>query len=192
MKYPHSELFLKEASKCKLTNEIPANSMATGIEHFSSSSCAGLKLCSRNSSAVYNVLKTRGYVSGQEVFRGAKEIYERFKSSPKFPSVRLDTGDSQDVADFIDWLTKMANANLEKANIPLRLKKTFEEVKLESGNTHMQYYCLVPESQDEAISKLQRNFGEPELEWLKMVAEHLIEEEEDSLATPNTLTNLCR
>ena len=142
--------------------------------------------------SAFNVFKTRGYVSGQEVFRGAKEIYERFKSSPKFPSVRLDTGDSQDVADFIDWLTKMANANLEKANIPLRLKKTFEEVKLESENTHMQYYCLVPESQDEAISKLQRNFGEPELEWLKMVAEHLIEEEEDSLATPNTLTNLCR
>ena len=131
-------------------------------------------------------------MSGQEVFRGAKEIYERFKSSPKFPSVRVDTGDSQDMADFIEWLTKMANANLEKENIPLRLKKTFEEVKLESEPVHMQYYCLVPESQDETISKLQRNFGEPELEWLKLVAEHLIEEEEDSLATPNTLTNLCR
>ena len=126
------------------------------------------------------------------MFRGAKEIYERYKSSPKFPSVRVDTGDDQDMADFIEWLTKMANANLEKENIPLRLKKTFEEVKLESEAVHMQYYCLVPESQDEAISKLQRNFGEPELEWLKLVAEHLIEEEEDSLASPNTLTNLCR
>ena len=63
---------------------------------------------------------------------------------------------------------------------------------MESEAVYMQYYCLVPESQDEAISKLQRNFGEPELEWLKLVAEHLIEEEEDSLASPNTLTNLCR
>jgi len=142
--------------------------------------------------AFLQFIMSRGFVSGQEVFRGAKEIYERFKSSPKFPSVRMDTGDTQDMADFIEWLTKMANANLEKENIPLRLKKTFEEVKLESEAQHAQYYCLVPESQDEAISKLQRNFGEPELEWLKLVAEHLIEEEEDSLATPNTLTNLCR
>ena len=74
----------------------------------------------------------------------------------------------QDMADLIQWFYEMANSNLEKENIPLRLRKTFEEAKSNSDK-HTQYYVIVPENQDEAISKMQKVFGEPELEWLRLV-----------------------
>jgi len=131
-------------------------------------------------------------MNGQDVFKGVKDIFDRFKSNPKFPSNKIDASNNEDMADLIEWFFTMANANLEKENIPLRIKKTFEETKSNVDNArHIQYYVLVPENQDDAISKLQKNYGEPDLEFLKMAAEFLIESE-DGLATPNELTNLSR
>jgi len=141
--------------------------------------------------AFLQMVMVRGYISGQDTFNGVKEIYERFKSSPKFPSIRVDTAEREDMADLIEWFIKMANANLEHEGIPLRLKKAVEEAKSHQDSAHCQYYVLVPDSQDEALSKLQRVFGEQELEWLRLAVEHLIEKE-DHMASPTDLINLCR
>jgi len=138
------------------------------------------------------MIMSRGFMTGQDVFKGVKEIYERFKSNPKFPSVKMDTSSNEDMAELIEWFLSIANANLDRENIPLRIKMTYEETKSNVDNpTHFQYYVLVPENQDEVISKLQKNYGDPDLEFLKLVAEYLIESEESS-ASPNELTNLCR
>jgi len=138
------------------------------------------------------MIMSRGFMTGQDVFKGVKEIYERFKSNPKFPSMKMDTSNNEDMADLIEWFLNMANQNLEKDHIPLRIKITYEESKSNAdARTYQQYYVLVPESQDEGISKMQKNFGEPELEWLRLVADYLIESE-DRLSSPNELTNLCR
>jgi len=142
--------------------------------------------------AFLQMIMSRGSMTGQDVFKGVKEIYERFKSNPKFPSIKMDTSNNQDMAELIEWFLKMANTNLEKEHVPLRVKITYEETKSNPDNrTHQQYYVLVPENQDDVVSKLQKTFGEPELEWLRMVAEYLIESDE-KLANPNELTNLCR
>jgi hypothetical protein len=124
--------------------------------------------------AYLQMLMSRGYMTGSDVFKGVKEIYERFRSNPKFPSVKVDTGDKQDMADLIEWFTGMANSNLEAENIPLRVKMTWEESRAAADTPHRQYYVLVPDSQDEVISKLQRVFGEPELEWLRLVSGWLL------------------
>ena len=54
--------------------------------------------------------------------------------------------------------------------------RTQEEVKTNPDNRgYTQYYVLAPTFENEPIAKLQRNFAEPELEWLKLVAEHLVD-----------------
>ena len=56
------------------------------------------------------------------------------------------------------------------------LIRTQEEVKTNPDNRgYTQYYVLAPTFENEPIAKLQRNFAEPELEWLKLVVEHLVD-----------------
>ena len=45
--------------------------------------------------AFLQMVMSRGCLTGQDVFRGVKEIYERFKSNPKFPSIKVDTSNVQ-------------------------------------------------------------------------------------------------
>ena len=91
----------------------------------------------------------------------------------------------------IDLFMEETNKALEK--IQMSVSKIHEEVKTSSDGRgpYTQYYVLAPTYENEQIAKLQKNFTEPELEWLKIVAEHLVDSEE-KMATQTDLINLCR
>jgi len=91
---------------------------------------------------------------------------------------------SQDIAALLEDFMKVANHSLEK--VQFQIRKGYEETKC--GDTYKQFYAFVPLEENEQIAKLQRNFTEPEVEFLRLIILHLIDEKSD---TENNLINLC-
>jgi len=134
-------------------------------------------------------IMSHGFMTGQDVYALVKKICEEYNGTPGFPSVRFDQDQSevtQDIAALIDNFLKTANNSLEK--IQFQIKKGHEETK--TGATYMQFYAFVPLEENEQIAKLQKNLTEPELEFLKLITYHLIDERPDG-DTENNLINLC-
>eukprot|EP00092_Neocalanus_flemingeri_P015035 GFUD01016239.1.p1 GENE.GFUD01016239.1~~GFUD01016239.1.p1 ORF type:complete len:273 (-),score=89.04 GFUD01016239.1:92-910(-) len=138
--------------------------------------------------AFVQMIMSKGFMTGQDVYRGVKDICNSYQAHKNFP--KIDTNSSDDIAEMIDIFMEKANLALEP--IQLQISKTHEEMKAVSENpTYTQYYVMAPTYENESIAKLQKNYGEPELEWLKLVAGHLVETE-DRMANQNELINLCR
>merc|ERR1712013_759444 len=116
------------------------------------------------------------------------EICNAYQAHKNFP--KIDTNSSEDVAEMIELFMEKANAALEP--IQMQICKTQEEMKsINDNQTYTQYYVMAPTFENDTIAKLQKIYGEPELEWLKLVAGHLVDSE-DKLANQNELINLCR
>jgi len=138
--------------------------------------------------AFVQMIMSKGFMTGQDVYRGVKDICAKYQAHKNFP--KIDANSSEDIAEMIDIFMEKANLALEP--IQLMINKTHEEAKAVGDNpTYTQYYVMAPTYENESIAKLQKNYGEPELEWLKLVAGHLVESEERT-ANLNELTNLCR
>ena len=138
--------------------------------------------------AFVQMIMAKGFMTGQDVYRGVKEICNAYQAHKNFP--KIDTNSTEVMAEMIDIFMEKANLALEP--IQLQISKTQEEIKAVSDNPgYTQFYVMAPTFENEAIAKLQRNYGEPELEWLKLVAGHLVDSE-DKLETQNNLINLCR
>ena len=136
--------------------------------------------------AFLQMMMSRGVMTGQDVYNGVKSICETYKEARGFPS-RLNTNNREEMAEMIALFMDETNKALEK--VQMQVIKTQEEVKTDGKYT--QYYVLTPTYENE-IAKLQRNYTEPELEWLKLVAEHLVYTSADKLGTETELINLCR
>lgn len=137
---------------------------------------------------------SRGYMPGEEVFELAKAMQknETFRGKNEFRRVNLESDNAKaDMADFIEDLLDTANSSLEP--IHMQIKKGADEFKTAKGDIEIykQYYTLVLTEENEAIAKLQKHYSEPELEWLKLVCEYLIDETEDRVETDTKLINLC-
>merc|ERR1719308_647100 len=79
----------------------------------------------------------------------------------------------------------MEKANTALEPIQMQICKTQEEMKsINDNQTYTQYYVMAPTFENDTIAKLQKIYGEPELEWLKLVAGHLVDSE-DKLANQN-------
>jgi len=138
--------------------------------------------------AFLQMMMSRGVMTGQDVYKGVKNICETYKGARDFPS-SLDTNSAAEIAEMIELFLEETNKALEK--IQLQIIKTHEEVKTNPDNrSYTQYYVLTPTVESKQIATLQKNYSEPELEWLKLVAEHLVDRE-DKLAGQNDLVNLC-
>jgi len=138
--------------------------------------------------AFVQMIMSQGLMTGQDVYRGVQRICASYKSHKNFP--KIDTNSAEDIAEMIEILLEKANIALEP--IQLQISKTQEEVKSVADNpSYTQYYVMCPTYENEAIAKLQKHYGEPELEWLKLVAGFLVESD-TRLASQNELTNLCR
>jgi len=138
--------------------------------------------------AFIQMLMSKGFMSGQEVFRGVKEICNSYQAHKNFP--KIDTNSAEDIAEMIDLFMEKANAALEP--LQMQICKTQEEMKsILDNQTYTQYYVMTLTFENESIAKLQKNYGEPELEWLKLVAHHLVDSD-DKMANQNELINLCR
>ena len=142
--------------------------------------------------AFIQMMMSKGMMKGEEVYSGVKSICDTFKDFRDFP--KMDTKDPEDVADMIDEMMEAANKNLEP--LRLRISKILEEANSGSQESpkYSQYYVLSPDPafDNEQLAKLQKHYGEPELEWLKLVCTHLIENTEDRVGNQNELINLCR
>jgi len=139
--------------------------------------------------AFVQMLMSRGVMTGQDVYKGVKLICEKYKESRDFPS-SLDINNPSEIAEMIDLFMEESNKSLEK--IQLQITRTHEEIKTNPDNRgYTQYYVLAPTFENEPIAKLQKNYNETELEWLKLVAEHLVDTDE-KLGTQTELINLCR
>jgi len=139
--------------------------------------------------AYVQMIMSRGFMSGQDMYRGVKSICETYQNHQRFP--RIDTNDREAMYEMILDFKEKANAALEP--IQLHIKDCQEEVKQNPDNEmYTQYYVMAPMYENETIAKLQKVYGEPELEWLKLVCSHLIENTEDRVGNQNELTNLCR
>jgi len=136
--------------------------------------------------AFLQMLMSRGVMTGQEVYKGVQSICETYKQARGFP-VKLNTKDPVEMAEMIALFMEETNKALEK--VQMQVMKTQEEVKTDGKYT--QYYVLAPTFENE-IAKLQRIYTEPELEWLKIVAEHLVYNSADKLGAETELINLCR
>ncbi|XP_023336191.1 uncharacterized protein LOC111707335 isoform X2 [Eurytemora carolleeae] len=135
-------------------------------------------------------IMSRGIMTGSEVFSLVRDICEEFKGRPGFPKINLSASPkevNQDIAELIEELYTVANYSLEK--IQFQIKKGFEETKTDSQ--YVQYYTLVPTEENEQIAKLQKNMTEPELELLKLICIHLIEDRPDKTDTETNLINQC-
>lgn len=139
--------------------------------------------------AYVQMVMSRGYMSGQDMYRGVKAICEMYQNHQRFP--KIDTNDKEAMYEMILDFKDKANLALEP--IQLHIKDCLEEAKQNPDNDlYTQYYVMAPMYENESIAKLQKVYGEPELEWLKLVVSHLIENTEDRVGTQNELTNLCR
>ena len=136
--------------------------------------------------AFLQMLMSRGVMTGQDVYKGVKSICETYKTARDFPS-SLNTNNREEMAEMVELFVEETNKALEK--IQMQVMTTREEVKIDGQYT--QYYVLAPSYENE-IAKQQKNYAEPELEWLKIVAEHLVYSSADKLGTETELINLCR
>ena len=121
--------------------------------------------------AFLQMIMSRGLMTGQDVYKGVKSICETYQNSRDFPS-SLNINDPQEIAEMIDLFMEETNRALEK--IQLQISKTQEEVKTD-GKGYTQYYVLAPTFENVQLARLQKNYTEPELEWLRLVAEHLVD-----------------
>ena len=127
-------------------------------------------------------------MSGQEVFQGVKKICQQYKDHRSFPS-RMVIEEREDLAEMLDNMLTKANKALEPIN--MEIVKIQEEVKI-NNDFYNQFYVLNITDPNESIAKLQKHYGEPEMEWLKLAAIHLVEETGgERLETQNRLVNLC-
>lgn len=134
------------------------------------------------------MIMSKGVMTGPDVFKGVRKICETYKDARDFPSA-LDVNSPENIAEMIELFMEETNAALKK--IDLQISKTHEEIKTNPGiKGYTQYYILAPLVENEQVAKIQKNYTEPELEWLKLVAEFLVDRE-DKLATQTQLTNLC-
>ena len=136
--------------------------------------------------AFVQMMMSRGMITGQEMFCQVKSICERFRGERNFPDINTD--DSKDIAEMIEDMYKSSNKALEP--LQLRVGKIQEEEKKESEKRYTQYYVLAPAYENEQLARLQSHYGERELEWLKLVAEHLVASS-DKVCGQNELVNLC-
>ena len=128
-------------------------------------------------------------MSGQDVFQGVKKICQQYKDHRSFPS-RLEIEDKADLAEMLDNMLMKANKALEPIN--MEIVKIQEEVKI-NNDSYNQFYVLNITDPNESIAKLQKHYGEPEMEWLKLAAIHLADETggERLEHSGNKLVNLC-
>ena len=124
--------------------------------------------------AFIQMLMSNGFMTGQEMFRGVKSICDSYSHSRNFP--KMNTKSKEDVADMIEDMLEASNKALEP--LQLHVSKIQEEEKTGGSDSYNQYYVLAPTYENEQLAKLQTHFGERELEWLKLVATHLVESEE--------------
>ena len=136
--------------------------------------------------AFLQMMMSKGVMTGQEVFRGVKSICQAYKESRDFPS-SLNINDSREIAEMIELFLEETNKALKQIN--LQISKTQDEIKTDGKYT--QYYVLHPTYENDQLAKLQKTYSEPEMEWLRLVAEHLVDQE-DKLAGETALINLCR
>jgi len=134
--------------------------------------------------AFVQMVMSKGMMTGQEMFKGVKSICNNFCDYRDFP--KMDTKNKEEIADMIQNMFEAANRALEP--LQLHISKIQEEEK--SGQAYTQYYVFAPNFENEQLAKLQKHFGEPELEWLKLVATYLVESE-DKLGAQTNLINLC-
>jgi len=138
--------------------------------------------------AFVQMIMSKGFMTGQDVYKGVKAICDAYHAHKNFP--RIDTSKADDIAEMIDIFMEKANAALEP--IQFQILRTQEEMKAVGDNAgYTQYYVMAPIYENEPIAKLQKTYGEPELEWLKLVAGHLVDTE-DRMSSQNELINLCR
>jgi len=132
---------------------------------------------------------SRGFMTGKEVFSLVKDIANEFNGKPGFPTIRMDEQQkdiNENIAVLIEDLHKTANHHLDK--VKFQIKKGMEELKMEDH--FVQYYAFVPLEENEQIAKLQKNYTEPELEFLRLICQHLVDERVDGMDTENNLINL--
>ena len=139
--------------------------------------------------AFVQMLMSKGFMSGQEMFVGVKSICDNYREYRDFP--KMDTKEKEDVADMIEDMLEAANQALDP--LRLRISTIQEEANCGSSeNPYSQYYVLSPDPayDNDQLAKLQKHYGEPELEWLKLVATRLVESEE-KVEKQTNLINLC-
>merc|ERR1719312_732790 len=78
-----------------------------------------------------------------------------------------------------------SNTALEK--VQFQIKKGFDEVKTEEQ--YLQYYVLVHLDENEQISRLQKNYSEGELDLLRVICFHLINDRSDNTDTEINVAN---
>jgi len=128
-------------------------------------------------------------MTGKEVFSLVREIETVYKGKPGFPVIKMDQSPqavNESIAALIDDLYNTANIHLEK--VKFQIKKGMEELKLDEN--YEQYYALVPLEENEQIAKLQKNFTEPEMEFLRLIIQHIVDDRTDKMDTENNLINL--
>jgi len=141
-------------------------------------------------------IMSRGFLSGSDMFRAVKQICERFNEHQRFPSIDINDRDDliNTVADFVD----LANTKLEP--IQMHIVRRFDEVKdvpYKSSyngvntvkNNYGQVYVLCHMYANDDLAKLQKQYTEPELEWLKLVADLIVLETPDHMARENEVVN---
>jgi len=141
--------------------------------------------------AFVQMIMSRGCMSGPEVFTGVKNILEVYRGHRSCPFSAVDVSSREEVAEMLHEFLEEANIALEP--VQFHIAQVQEEVKGDpEQETYSQYYVMRPTYEVEAVAKLQRVYGEPELEWLKLAVTHLVEQSQDHTASTNELTNLCR
>jgi len=137
-------------------------------------------------------IMSRGFLSGSDMFRAVKEICDRFKEHQRFPDIDVDEKNDliNAVGDFVD----LANTKLEP--LQMHIVRRFDEVKdvpyKSSYNgvnppkdIYGQVYVLCTMYPNDDLAKLQKQYTEPELEWLKLVADLIVLETPDHMAREN-------
>jgi len=134
------------------------------------------------------MVMSRGFLTGQDMFRAVKSICEQYKNHQRFP--QIDTEDKSEIAERINEFMKWANDRLEPIN--MHIVKGQDEVKgLNSDNqVYQQVYVLSP-LYDNDLAKIQKQYSEPELEWLRLVVEYIIMDTDDRMAKENDCVNKC-
>jgi len=141
-------------------------------------------------------IMSRGYLSGPELFRSVKSICEKYKEHQRFPET--DTNNPGDVANAVADFVDLANAKLEP--IQMHIVKRLDEVKgvpyksnysgqEPASDKYQQVYVLCTTYPNEDLAKLQKQYTEPELEWLKLVADEIIINSADHMARENEVVN---
>lgn len=140
-------------------------------------------------------IMSRGYLSGQDMFKSVKSICEKYQEHQRFPPT--DPNNKEDVANMTADFMDLANTRLEP--IQMNIVKRFDEVKgvpyksnysgqEPTNDRYNQVYILATMYPNDDLAKLQKQYSEPELEWLKLVADLLIGEP-DHMARENECVN---